>query len=169
MPCQKGQWIFHGQPFLSSCLLAILTNSVHYFLKCPSSYGFPLSTMKAGAQAGFPVLRRATQKEQKYWGIQTTPTARYEQSVFPPIHTPNKYPDIILIHHTKSIASANTLFLPFSSALTMQKLILPRHKRDGLCMFSSSCSSINKLSFASLFIKRTLFSLTSLTDKLDGM
>lgn len=81
----------------------------------------------------------------------------------------NKYPDIILIHHTKPIESANTLFLPFSSTLAMQKLTLPCHGTDALLyQFSSSCSSINKLSFASLSIKLTLFSLTPLKDKLGG-
>lgn len=118
--------------------------------------------MKAGAQAGVPVLQRATQ--QTNWGIKTISVTRYNQSVFPQ-HT---WQTNTLIHHIKSIATANALFLPFSSALTTQKLNLTHHRRGDLYIFPSSCSSITKLTFASLSIKPTLFSLSCLTDRLDG-
>lgn len=155
---------------LSSHLLAFLTNSGHCFLRCPASYSFSPSTMKAGGQTHFP----GPQRKSKQIGELQQFQAGYDLSSF-------IFSDLSsLPTHTKQTAwhhlhSAHKIYSkskhPFPSSLTVQNLIPTRHRRDGLCVFSSSCSSINKLSFASLSIKPSLafFYLNSLTDKLGRM
>lgn len=85
----------HGQPFLSSCVLASLTNSGHCFLGCPTSCSF--SPSRLGGQTHFPVPPKGHSERANELGSSNNP--RQGVRDLPPLNTHGKQ---IAWHHLHS-------------------------------------------------------------------